>query len=195
MPRWKPNPQARLERAALELFSTQGFAETTVAQIAAHAGLTTRSFFRHFPDKREVLFAAEEEGSTAGAEDTTAFMTPTNLMQSIERGLLASASKYEGRLEYLRTRQRVIESDEGLRERELRKRDDLSTAMIKDFKKLGVDDLKATLAAKIAVSIFSTAMTNWINQKSNKNLSEFVQESLDSYYSIDSNIRSDAEPS
>ncbi len=191
MPRWKPNPQARLERAALELFSTQGFAETTVAQIAAHAGLTTRTFFRYFPDKREVLFAAEEggstagaEGTTAGAEDTTATTTPINLMHSIERGLLVSASKYEGQLEYLRTRQRVIESDEGLRERELRKRDDLTMAIIADFKQQGINDLKATLAAKIAVSIFSTAMTSWINQKSNKKLSEFVQESIDSFHAI-----------
>lgn len=59
--RWQPNARERLERAAVELFLEQGFAETTVPQITARAGLTTRTFFRHFADKREVLFAVEEE--------------------------------------------------------------------------------------------------------------------------------------
>jgi AcrR family transcriptional regulator len=61
MSRWEPNARDRLERAAVELFIDQGFAETTVPQITARAGLTTRTFFRHFADKRAVLFARDEE--------------------------------------------------------------------------------------------------------------------------------------
>jgi len=61
MSRWQPDARGRLERAAVELFTEQGFAATTVPQIAARAGLTTRTFFRHFADKREVLFAGDEE--------------------------------------------------------------------------------------------------------------------------------------
>src|SRR5258708_12931612 len=61
MGRWKPDARGRLERAALELYGERGYEQTTVAEIAARAGLTERTFFRHFADKREVLFA----GSTA----------------------------------------------------------------------------------------------------------------------------------
>ena len=57
MGRWKPDARSRLEQAALELYSQRGFQQVTVAEIARHAGLTERTFFRHFPDKREVLFS------------------------------------------------------------------------------------------------------------------------------------------
>ena len=57
--RWKPNARSRLEKAALELYSERGFQQVTVAEIAQRAGLTERTFFRHFADKREVLFPAD----------------------------------------------------------------------------------------------------------------------------------------
>ena len=57
MGRWEPDARDRLERAALELFVEHGFDPVTVPEITARAGLTTRTFFRHFADKREVLFA------------------------------------------------------------------------------------------------------------------------------------------
>src|SRR5215472_3630839 len=57
MGRWEPDARGRLERAALELYGERGFEQTTVAEIAGRAGLTERTFFRHFADKREVLFA------------------------------------------------------------------------------------------------------------------------------------------
>src|SRR5580704_17920347 len=57
MSRWEPNAAGRLAQAALELYIERGFEQTTVAEIAARAGLTERTFFRHFADKREVLFA------------------------------------------------------------------------------------------------------------------------------------------
>src|ERR1700710_2641442 len=56
MPRWEPDGRRRLEEAALELYGERGFENPTVTEIAARAGLTERTFFRHFADKREVLF-------------------------------------------------------------------------------------------------------------------------------------------
>src|SRR5215469_8880269 len=60
MSRWQPDARERLRKAAMELFAEQGFAATTVPEITARAGLTTRTFFRHFADKREVIFGGEE---------------------------------------------------------------------------------------------------------------------------------------
>ena len=57
MGRWEPDARGRLEQAALELFEERGYARTTVGDIASRAGLTERTFFRYFTDKREVLFS------------------------------------------------------------------------------------------------------------------------------------------
>ena len=57
MGRWEPDARGRLVKAAMELYGERGFEQTTVAEIAERAGLTERTFFRHFADKREVLFA------------------------------------------------------------------------------------------------------------------------------------------
>src|SRR2546429_9424045 len=78
MSRWEPNARGRLEQAAMELYGERGFDETTVAEIAARAGLTERTFFRHFVDKREVLFGGGDElrellvSTVAGAADSAA---------------------------------------------------------------------------------------------------------------------------
>jgi AcrR family transcriptional regulator len=78
MTRWTPDAALRLEAAALDLVEEQGYAATTVPQITARAELTTRTFFRHFADKRDVFFlrdrefprviAAALEGVPAGAD-------------------------------------------------------------------------------------------------------------------------------
>ena len=82
MSRWQPDARERLERAALELFTEQGFAETTVPQITAKAGLTTRTFFRYFADKREVLFSNDEEAAELAARmiaEAPAHLTPMEI--------------------------------------------------------------------------------------------------------------------
>src|SRR5256885_16155066 len=78
MGRWEPNARGRLEQAAMELYGGQGFEQTTVAEIPERAGLTERTFFRYFADKREVLFSGAEElrelplSGAAGAPDSPA---------------------------------------------------------------------------------------------------------------------------
>ena len=164
MGRWQPNAGERLERAAVELFVEEGFAETTVPQITARAGLTTRTFYRHFADKREVLFAGEEELPDLVARlmaDAHASLGP---MLLIEQGLqTVAATRFEGRLDYLRARRGVVQSDQGLRERELRKLSVLSEAITRGFRSRGLDDLTATVTAEIAVSVFSVSVSHWLD--------------------------------
>ena len=174
-----------MEHAAIELFVEQGFAETTVPQITARAGLTTRTFFRHFADKREALFAVEEELPALVARlmaDAPASLGP---MGVIAWGLeTVAATRFEGLLGYLRTRDAIIQSDEGLRERELRKLSVLSEAIRVGFLNRGVDELTSTLAAQVAVTVFDVAMGRWLDPKNQRDLAELIRETLGALRSV-----------
>jgi AcrR family transcriptional regulator len=183
--RWPPDAQGRLERAALELFVEQGFAETTVPQITARAGLTTRTFFRYFADKREVLFGTEEELLALVARvfaEAPASLSPLML---IAEGLgTVAVAQFEGQREYLRTRRSVIQANESLRERELRKLSVMSEAISRGFLNRGVDELTATLAAQIAITVLSTSVGRWLGQDSERPLSEIVRDTLGTLRSV-----------
>jgi AcrR family transcriptional regulator len=180
MGRWQPGARERLEQAALDLFIEQGFAETTVPQITARAGLTTRTFFRYFADKREVLFAGEE----SVPEQVARFMAeaPPSLgpMELIAEGLAPATAKiFEGRgLDYLVRRRAVIDSEPALQERELRKFALLSEALERGFRDRGVDDLTARLAAEIAVTAFRVAVARWIDRHGDPDLETTVNQTL-----------------
>jgi AcrR family transcriptional regulator len=185
MSRWEPNARERLERAAVELFIDQGFAETTVPQITARAGLTTRTFFRHFADKRAVLFAGDEELPALVARlvaDAPASLSPMMLIAyALET---VAATKFEGRRAYLRTRRAVIQADEGLRERELRKLSALSDAISQGFRDRGFDELTSILAAQLAVTVFSVTLSRWLDQDGAHPLSALVYDTLRALRSV-----------
>ena len=185
MSRWQPNTRQRLERAAVELFVQQGFAETTVPQITARAGLTTRTFFRHFADKREVLFASDDEIPQLAEQFVTGAPPSCGPMTVIAQGLeTVAATRFEGRLAYLRTRRAVIQADEGLRERELRKLSSLAEAIERGFRQRGLDDVAALLAAQLAVTVFSVTITRWLDQDGDQPLSGLVHDTLHALRSI-----------
>ena len=165
MSRWPPDARGRLETAALELFVEQGFGETTVPQIAARAGLTTRSFFRHFADKREVLFAGEADFPAALHDLLAPMPTPRDLTGSL-RAVLAelATSDVENEFEFLRTRRAVIRTDESLRERELRKQELLADAIRGELVARDMDAVVATLAARTIVTIHGVALDRWLDQ-------------------------------
>jgi AcrR family transcriptional regulator len=177
--RWEPNARERLERAALDLFVEVGFAEATVPQITARAGLTTRTFFRHFADKREVLFAVEQELPALVARlmsEAPASLTP---MMLVERGLQTVAvTRFEGNLDYLRSRRAVVQADEGLRERELRKFSVLADAIRREFRNRGADELTATLTAQVAVTVLGVSVDRWLDQGGTQPLTELVHDTL-----------------
>ncbi|MGD8193141.1 helix-turn-helix domain-containing protein [Herbiconiux sp. P18] len=164
MSRWEPDAAARLERAALELFAEQGFAATTVPQITARAGLTTRTFFRHFVDKREVLFVAERELPAYVASVTAAAPDGLTPMQLVMHGLAsATATRFDPWREQLVARRAVIRSDDGLRERELLKGQVLSAAVEQGLRARGVPDATAALLAPVAVAVFDASLDRWLD--------------------------------
>src|SRR5690349_14651635 len=121
MSRWKPDARGRLEKAALELYNHQGFDATTVAEIAARAGLTERTFYRHFADKREVLFPSDNPLADILAAATATAPVPLPPLEVITHALTEAAPVFEERGDLARQRQAVITANPELQERELAK--------------------------------------------------------------------------
>ena len=179
MSRWTPDARERLEQAALELFAEQGFAQTSVPQITARAGLTTRTFFRHFADKREVLFGAEDELPTLVTAMMAAAPPSLTAMGVIEQGLDAFVvTAFEGQRDALLARKAIIQSDESLRERELRKRFALADAIRAGFVSRGADDLSATLTAEIAMAVVGVSLGRWLDGDEDQSLSDILHHTL-----------------
>ena len=184
MSRWEPGARDRLERAALDLFLERGFDQTTVPQITARAGLTTRTFFRHFADKREVLFAGEDEVPAIVADLIARAPASMGPMEVIMWGFQTIApTMFQDRIDYLRKRRTVIDGNDGLRERELRKLANLSDSIASGFQARGVDDLHATLAAEMAVAVFKVAVRRWID-RTDGDLLAIIAETIDALSAV-----------
>ena len=178
MSRWRPDARERLERAAVELFAEQGFAATTVPEITARAGLTTRTFFRHFADKREVLFGGPEVPALAATmiADAPSSLDPVTV---IFGGLQTVAeTRFEGRREDLRERRAIIRSDDGLRERDRRKRGELSEAIRTGFAGRGVPATTAALLGEITVTLLYVALDQWLDTDDDRTLFEVIFSTL-----------------
>jgi AcrR family transcriptional regulator len=177
MVRWQPGARERLQAAALERFAAQGFDGTTVAEIAATAGLTERTFFRYFTDKREVLFAGQDEferffvaGLEGGSAGPDGAIDPMAVVAAALDGVTAFFA--EERRPFSRARQVVIDADPGLQERELLKLSGLATAMTRGLRARGVDPTAAALAAETGVTVFRVAFGLWIAEGEQRSLGE-----------------------
>ena len=178
--RWQPDARDRLKRAALELFAQQGFAATTVPEIAARAGLTTRTFFRHYADKREVLFGGAEIPALATRliADAPADLDPVTLVSG---GLRTVAeTRFEGQREQLRATRAIIRSDDGLRERDLRKRADLSEAIQAGFAGRGVPATTAALLGQVTVTLLYVSLDEWLDTDDDRTLFAVISGALGS---------------
>lgn len=179
MVRWEPDGRGRLMQAAMELYSEQGFENTTVAEIAERAGLTERTFFRHFNDKREVLFSGAGEfqelivGNVANAAES---LTP---IDAAAQGLLAAAAMLQQRADFARQRARIIAANAELQERELIKFASLSTALAETLRRRGVAEPAASLTAEVALAVFRTAFERWIDAPDGRDFPQLIRDSLE----------------
>lgn len=160
MPRWESDAQGRLERAALELFETQGFERTSVAQIARTAGLTERSFYRYFPDKREVLFANNELEAhlVAQVEAADPSLRPIEALLAA----LGTAGEVFHPREFLLRRIKVIAANPALAERDLIKLADIADALARALERRGVEPGKARFIIDVAIAISRRATSRWL---------------------------------
>lgn len=161
MPRWEPDARDRLTEAAIELFKEQGFAVTTVPQITARAGLTTRTFYRYFSDKREVLFGPEHHSQTTEAVLAQAPIG-ANTADLLAWGLHRLAAGFEPYREQMRTTRDLIAADLSLRERALQKRETISALIGAALRHHGLDENRAHLLAEATVAALYLALDQWI---------------------------------
>ena len=161
MPRNGEPARQRLQQAAVELFCERGYEQTTTAEIAARAGVTERTFFRHFPDKREVLF----DGQAKLGELLTAAIAkaPTTLkpLEALYQAFCSVEQLLEDNRPFSFPRQQVIDRSPALQERELAKVAALNEALALALRRRGVDERLAALAAQTGMATFRYAVASW----------------------------------
>jgi AcrR family transcriptional regulator len=162
MARWQANPRERLARTALELFADRGYDTTTVADIADRAGLTKSTFFRHFNDKREVLFGGRDDMLSLIAESVAAAPPGTPPVECVT-ALLHALGRYfpADQRPLAATRAAVIAAHPGLRERELLKGAQMTTAIKDALRARDIDDVTARFTATIGMLAFELAYQRW----------------------------------
>ena len=141
MARWEPNARERLERAALALFAEHGYDATTVAEIADRAGLTKSTFFRHFADKREVLFGGQDMLAELFSEAIRTAPPAATTADCLAAALEAAAVAFTpDRHDLAPQRRAVIAANSELQERELLKRARFASVMAEALRARGADD-------------------------------------------------------
>lgn len=162
MARWHPGAEQRLRQAALELFQEHGFDDVTVTQIAERAGLTRRSFFRYFPDKREVLFAGSDQLPPAIADGIRAVPATASPLAAVLDALADIGAQLVERVDGIVERRAVIEASPELQERERTKAAAITAAIRAALGERDVDPASAGLLAEVATVTFENAFRQWV---------------------------------
>jgi AcrR family transcriptional regulator len=179
MGRWEPDAQQRLVRAALDLFVDKGYDDTAVAEIAERAGLTKSTFFRHFPDKREVLFVGQDTLCELLSDGIAAAPSSATPLEAVAAALDGAAVAFTpDRRAFASQRREVIAANSELEEREALKRTRFAAAMTRALRARGVPDPAADIAAELGVLAFRNAFARWA-ESSNRQFGALARESLE----------------
>jgi AcrR family transcriptional regulator len=179
MVRWEPDASGRLRRAAVELFAERGVEATTVAAIAERAGVTERTFFRYFGDKREVLFSDRGQFEALFVDPVRDAAVGLPPLDAVAAGLRASSAFFppERRADS-RIRGAVIADNAGLQERELLKMDAVAARVAEALRERGVTEPAATIAARSGIAVFSSAFAAWLQDDEPREMAELIEDGL-----------------
>jgi len=178
MGRWEPDARGRLAKAAMTLYAEHGFEQTTVAQIAARAGLTERTFFRHFADKREVLFYGMDRLRDLLARAVVDAPDSATALDAAGAAFEAAGSMLQENPERVRLRDAIVSANAELRERELIKLAALAAAVADALRERGIAEPTASLAAETGVAVFKVAFARWVSEPGQPDLPGIFRESM-----------------
>ena len=179
MSRWAPNARERLETAALDLFVENGYEETTVAEIADRAGLNRATFFRHFADKREVLFGGEDVLAGLFADAIRAAPPGATLTECLRAALAAAGiAMTPQRRAAAAQRRLVVAANSELQERGLLKHARVTKSITAALRERGTDELTARLGAEIGMLAFSVAFERWMKANDDEPFPPFADAAL-----------------
>jgi AcrR family transcriptional regulator len=178
MGRWEPNARGRLAQAALTLYAERGFEQTTAAEIARFAGLTERTFFRHFADKREVLFYGMDSLRDLIVRTIADAPSSAGPMDAVGAALAAVGAIVQESPEPARLRYAVVSANAELRERELIKLAELAAAMAGALRDRDVTESAASLAAETGIAVYRVAFARWISEPGQPDLPGILRESM-----------------
>jgi AcrR family transcriptional regulator len=175
MARWGPDAAGRLAEAAMQLYRERGFDRTTVADIAARAGLTERTFFRYFADKREVLFSGAHKLQDFLVDRVARAQASMPPIDAVAGALAETGELFEQRRDFARRRHALIVTHAELQERELIKLASLASAIGEALRRRGVPGPAASLAAEAGITIFKRAFESWVEDDKKKDLRYHVR--------------------
>jgi AcrR family transcriptional regulator len=178
MGRWEPNARGRLAQVALALYAEQGFEQTTVAEIARQAGLTERTFFRHFADKREVLFYGMEMLRDLLVRTVADAPASATAMDAVSAAFQAAGATIQENPERVRLRDAVVSANAELRERELIKLALFASVVAGALRDRGIPEPSASLAAETGVAVFKVAFARWISEPGQPDLPGIIRASM-----------------
>jgi AcrR family transcriptional regulator len=179
MGRWEPGAQGRLADAAMALYAEQGFEKTTAAEIAARAGLTERTYYRHFADKREVLFHGMETARhlvESAVEGAPTLATP---MDAVGAALLALGTMLQKNHGHARLTDSIVSANPELQERELAKLAGLAASTAAALRGRGVPAPAASLAAEAGIAVFKVAFARWVSEPDQPHLPGILQGTME----------------
>jgi AcrR family transcriptional regulator len=178
MGRWEPDAAGRFRAAAMELFVERGYEQTTVADIAERAGLTRRTFFRYFADKREVLFNGSPRLQQMMVDALMSAPEHATAIEAVAEALRATESFFGDNREFARQRARVISANADLHERELMKFATLSAALAAALRSRGIAEPDASLAGDAGIAVFRVAFVQWVGESEQRSFAQILNDSL-----------------
>ena len=186
MARWEPDARGRLEKAAMELFQEHGYVETTVEDIATRAGLTERTFFRYFADKREVLFSGSKELEKSIVDGIESAPQEASPLDAVASAFEAAAATLQDRrdLLFVRARYALVTKHTDIQERELIKMASLAVAVTKALHARGVSEPSASLAAEAGIAVFKIGFERWVKEKKPRDFAAHIRAAVDALKAV-----------
>ena len=191
MARWEPDARGRLEKAAMELFQERGYARTTVEDIAARAGLTERTFFRHFTDKREVLFSGSKALEQSIVDHIASAAGGTSPIDIIVDALASAGAGLQERrdIHFVRARHALVTEHAEIQERELIKLASLAAAAAGALHARGVREPAASLAAEAGISVFKIGFERWVKARRPQDLAAHIRAAMAALRTVTADTR------